>query len=761
MKVKFKLKGGIPESTRLEIGFPDKFKIGNLANFAQHIYINDAPVNKKNYINNQKLSFIIENDIDSEDIELLVLGNHITNPITYAKNPFSLSVFLKGDGYRALYAGNKPTIDQVYYDDKDSNEKYSTGDRIIIKFYKKVLISSFTNKNNIRIEKDINGTTFGYLYGFHAIDGDSRYSSSFAITLGNDANISKGLAVTIKKIGVISENGVLPSEDISFSVPPYNKSSLTNTIDAQYDRLYAKNDIDMLHTPLNKNTPTSSSSSSLKITDKDNSASYSKGDILDIAFSSKIEAIKVLNVSSIHIPFSDTSFGDGFSIELNEDRVLQEDFYSKYRITLGLNPKIKSNSQFSFLKDMVISKDGSNALSDVVFSGFPILSRPNQSSNDISFEDNDRNGLYSSNDRIILNFDQNIEALDVSTIKINNSKNIDISFISTHSTDNGYSSTYSIKLGDKTDISKGDVISIPKSSIVNVYGVKAGLSTEFMRFNVIDIIIPEIEDISFNYGNMQALIKFSTVIYEHNSSSTEDSILIYSNGEKKSIKGWGIKYAITDLSSGSDTILIDFEDDFLTKIGSNVFDFIIQDASVKSAYNITNDRFSKTFYRPTRLVSLTPNAWNLVAIQDNGTDTNIANILKTGKVSKIWVFYDGEWFLEKRNIKRGDGFWIVPKSGVKGIENIEGIKAINSEFESSQLLNTILKHNSTSSLPLGSSVSDCDNIQDKILSSDILYNNTEDKNITIFLFDADNSKWIKNKDILPCEGFLVSITGNL
>ncbi len=761
LTLKFKLQGGIPANTRVEIGFPKDFQIKNLANFINNIYINDKFVNKKNHINNQKLSFVIEDEITSEDMELLILGNHIINPIIHNDDPFTLRIFLKGNGYQEIYRGNTPAIEQVYFDDKDSSDDYSAGDRILIKFYNKVLISSFTRKNHLTLENEINGSTLGYLYGFSPTDVDGRYSSDFAITLGNDVNISKGLKVTINKIAVLSKESISPINDISFSIPAYYKGYFNNTIDLQYDKMYAQNEIDMLHNPLSESTPTYSSVNSLKITDVDNTASYTRGDTLDVVFSSRVEAIRILDKNSIHIPFSDTSFGDGFSIELNEDRVLRENFYSKYRIKLGANPKISPNSQFGFLKDKVLSKDGSNALSDVLFSGFPLLIRPNQVSKDISFEDRDKNGAYSSGDRVILKFNQNISSLDVSKITVNNSKNLDANFISTKTTDNGYSSEYSIKIGDNTNIEKGDIVKVAKSSIINMYGVKAGLSTEFMNFNVVDIVIPKVEDITFNYSNMQALITFSTYVYANNVSSIEDNFLIFANGSKKSIKEWAVKYDITDTSSGSKSILIDFDDSFLTKIGSNVFDFIIKTKAIKTKHNITNDRFAKTFYRPTRLAGLIPSAWNLVAIQDNGTDTNIKNIMKTNKVSKIWVFDNGKWHLSNKDIQRGAGFWIIPNEGVQGIENIEGIKAIDDNYKSDSILNNILNHSSETSIPLGSSVADCDKMDDKILISDILYNNTNDKNITIFLFDADNSRWNKNKDILPCEGFLVSTTGNL
>ena len=759
LNLKFNSKDGIQKDTRIEIVFPDNFNISDLKNYIDNIYINQKAVNKETSINDQRLSFILEEEITDESIELNIFGNKIINPLTKTDFPFKLNIYINDDDYTNQYS-DIPSLDRVFYDDVDGDLAYSKNDKIIIHLYKEVLVSTFTNKANIILENEVNGTNFGSIYSFSATNRNGSYASRFAITLGNDFNISLGLNVAISASAIITSENIRASEDMNFTIPSFYDTNFNDSIEATYDKLYANNDIDILYNELSDSNPSVANTQSLTIIDEDNSATYSQGDKIQISFSQPVDYSLILKTDSINLPFSDTDLGKDFSISLTQEKIFDEDFYQDYTITLGSNPKIVSNSQFSYLKSRVVAQDGSYAISDVIFSNFPTMARPQAKSSVISFSDTDRNGLYSSGDFINLSFTQNISPPSITDINALNDKIIDANFISIQNSSNGFASEFSIKLGDDTDIEGGDIIEISSDKVINEYGTLAGSSTSSVRFNIPDITVPNVEVLNFNHDSMQAYIEFSTDIYENN-SSVEDSIFIVYGTTKKTIRDLGVSYTITDISNGSGFLLIDFADDFLNIINTDVFSIIITQDAFVTDNGVGNPRFSKILYRPTRIIDLIPNAWNLIAIQDNGTDTNIKNVLATNKIDKIWVFNNGQWVNnEDTIIQRGFGFWVVPKNNIRGVENIETIPAINENFvPNSSVLRSIVEFNSDTSSPLGNSVFDCDDTNSKVLIDDILFSNTPEHNITVFIFDTLNSKWVKNKDIFPCEGFLISTTG--
>jgi len=763
LNFKWSIKGGIKKGTRIEIIFPKNFDISGLSNLAQNIYINQQSVNHKSIIDSQKLSFLVNKNIKSDKIEMNIFGDNIRNPLVKSDAPFTLNMYINNDKYVEQYS-IYPTLDRVYYEDMDNNLAYSKGDRIIIVLFKEVLISSFTSKENITIENEINGSKFGTNYPFYATNRKGAYASKFAIVLGDEFKISKGLNVAIKSSSIITSENVAAIKDINFTIPSYMDKNINDSIVSTYNKLYATNIIDVLYNSLSSDTP-SISTKGFAIKDVDDSATYSKGDTISVRFSKPVDSRQILNINSISLPFADTRLGDGFSISLLDDRVIRENFYSNYEITLGNNPQIKTNSQFAFKQSSIISKDGSMALHDVIFSNLPIIQRPEAKQKDIEFRDSDSNGVYSKGDYLHFSFTQNISPLGIKDFKALNNKKIDGEFITIKDSKNGYSSKFYIKIGAKTNLVKGDIIEISKDKVINEHGTSAGTSIEKIRFNVVDMTIPSIKSMTFNHTNMQLTMKFHTKIYESKEEhlSKDKSILITYKKVKKNLQDLGIKYTISNITNGSDTIVIDFEDTFMGTINTDSFSVIIIEDAFKTKNNIGNPRFQKTFNKPTKISHLIPKAWNLTAIQNNKTNTTIKNILNTNKVEKIWVFKDNKWVNDEDSIiKRGDGFWVVPKEGIKGIDNIETIISLDTKFDhNTSVLSVIKTFDSNTSTPFGNSAINCDDMKQKIYIKDIQALNTADRNITVFTFDSTNSKWTKNKDIFPCEGFLISITGKI
>ena len=751
--ITFFIKDGLPKDARVQVTFPDGFDISAYADFSNFILVNQAHSVSNTSVDDQNLSFTLNTQVIDDTITLNLFGDRIINTTSNEVMPFAVNIYKDEATFNAESVYPEGENDRTYFYNH-SETAYSWSDEIHIEFSKAVAISLLTT-SAINLEDSSDGRTLGTGYTLEATNSYLGYSDTFKITLELDANLTQGLEINISKDYITSNDGYKASENIIFTVPnvyTVKPADENTSILYTHTKLFAQSKIDMLYDAFDDSVPNRANYNDLIYEDVDKSGSYTQGDTLLLTFTTDVYSSYLLESSSVISIVGAPNLGRDYKIETyNSTDALYSD---QYKLTLGANTALQEGQVFGFRRSKVLSKTGGVPTFDVSFSPIPGLSKPALLTSTLAYEDNDDNEIYSSGDKIIVTFDQEVALIDVDEFSIQSGNTLGATFASLIQPIDGYAKEISITLGDSTNLVSGDELLIPKDRVKNKHQIAADIRGSFR------LVAPSLKRPNLVQYGFNAITNNLTLSFDTNLQSVEDEKIyegVTLSYEDKSQTLSQMKENILSIVQDKSSIFVLLNASFMKGLNSSSIEVTIEQGTIVAEVSgRSNKTIEFTFFTPLSIHNLIPNQWNLVAIEDRGVETSIGDLFATEQINNVYAFDvdKNDWLVEeKETIKRGHALWVNPIND--SIVNIASQGAKSAYEEKTTLLNKILPMNVNQAYYLGNSVSDCANGAD-FKTEDVKTILSDEEDVVFVTYSPETGEYDNEvESVGACQGFLI------